>query len=244
MAFSRARLGFDRKVRLRWLDAALLGAELGDGAPQLRARLRNVLRHDMAETGPGGAMGKTLTVLLRVWGPATPALRGLREEALRLAAEVSEPDRLWLHWGMVLATHPFALDLVAYTGRLLRLQGEVSADEIHRRMNERWGSGTTVRRAVQRMLANLVEWGVLKPGSTRGAYTSAERRVAPSASVQVWMIEALLRAHGVAVMSLQQIESSPALFPFALRLTYPEMRQSERMELMRHGGDVDVFALR
>jgi hypothetical protein len=244
LALTRTRLGFDRKVRFGWLDATVLGLSLGDDLPALRRRLRNVLAQELSDSGPGGAIGKTITVLTRVWAAPTPALRPMRDEALRLFGTVSGDESLWLHWGMVLATHPFALDLATHTGRLLALQGDVSLGEIHRRMVEHWGQNSTLDRAVARMLSNFVDWGVLRSGERRGLYTRTPARPPPSPAVQVWMIEALLRAQGVPCASLGQIQAAPAMFPFALKLVLAEVRESPRMELVRQGMDVDMVALR
>lgn len=245
MALSRDMLGFDRKVRLRWLDLTAEGLLLGDDLPQLRSRLRRVLAAELRDNGPGGALGKTMTVLLRVWANPSPPLLAFRAEGLRLYRELPSNQTLWLHWGMALATHPFLCELATHTGRLLALQDDVSFAEVHRRMMERWGERTTLTRAVQRALWSLTEWGVLQATSRPGIFAAPRaRRDAPSEAVQVWMIEALLRATGTPCMSLRQVESSPALFPFKVELVVAEMRKSSRIELTRQGVDTDMVGLR
>lgn len=244
MTIRRTTLGFDRKLRLGWLDAAALGLRAGDDVAALRARLRGVLAGEVRGESARGALDKTLTVLLRVWCPTTAPLRSLRDEALRLHGEIASDEGLWLHWGMILATHPFALDVATQTGRLLALQDDVSVGELNRRMVERWGASSTLDRALQRTLGNMIDWGVLAHGARRGLYCAVPRRTSPSPEVTVWMIEALLRAQGVPCASLRQIESAPALFPFALKLLAHEMRRSSRVELFRQGVDMDMLALR
>lgn len=244
MAVSRAMLGFDRKVRLRWLDLTASRLLLGDDLPTLRDRLRHALSYDLKDNGPGGALGKTLTVLLRVWANPTPALRAFREEALRLYGELPSDQTLWVHWGMVMATHPFMFELATHTGRLLGIQDDVSLAEVRLRMIERWGDRSTLQRAVQRAMWNLAEWGVLRATGTPSVYGPTPKRPPPSDAVQVWMIEALLRAQNTPCLSLRQVETAPSLFPFALQLTLSEVRKNVRMELMRQGADVDMVALR
>lgn len=244
MALSRSMLGFDRKVRLRWLDLVAERILLGDDLSTLRDRLRHTLSSELNDNGSGGALGKTLTVLMRVWANPAPALRAFREEALRLYRDTPSDQTLWLHWGMVMATHPFVCELATHTGRLLALQDDVSLAEVKLRMIERWGDRTTLRRAVQRTMWSLTEWRVLSETESSGVYAATPRRRAPSEAVQVWMIEALLRAQNTPCMSLRQVETSPALFPFDVRLVVSEMRKSPRIELSRQGADVDMVALR
>lgn len=244
MAVSRSMLGFDRKVRLRWLDMTVERLLLGDDLPALRSRLRRALAHDLADNGPGGALGKTLTVLLRVWASPSPALRAFREEALRLYADTPSDETVWLHWGMVIATHPFVFDVATHAGRLLALQQDVSLAEVRLRMIERWGDRSTLQRAVQRVMWNLAEWGALVPATERSVYRRAPKRRPPSDAVQVWMIEALLRAQNTPCLSLRQIEVAPSLFPFAMELVVSEVRKNPRVELTRQGVDNDMLALR
>ena len=154
------------------------------------------------------------------------------------------PERVWLHWGMTLATHRFAFDLATHTGRLLALQDDVSVRELRRRMAEGWGERSTLEHAMQRALANFVEWGLLGRTDRRGVYRAAPKRTSTQAPLRVWLMEAWLRAKHVPCASLQQIENAPALFPFEMDLVRSEVRQSSRLELTRQGADTEMVALR
>lgn len=44
-------------------------------------------------------------------------------------------------------------------------------------------------------------------------------------------------------LPLAQISKHPALFPFEIQITAQQLRESERMQVLRHGVDADVVAL-
>ena len=185
-AGARPIIGFDRKIRLRWLDATAEWTAQGLAAPAIRGQLERLLDGHVAGEGSHSARGKTMTVLLHVWTAVPDAVAPLRDDGLALLRGRAGRDRLPLHWGMCLATYPFFRDVAAATGRLLALQGSAGLSQVVRRMTESWGERTTVTRAVQRVVRSFVEWGALvetgdrertpprpgfpSPGSVRGCW--------------------------------------------------------------------------
>ena len=113
-------IGFDRKIRLSWLDATADWAAQGLPAAAIRTRLDRLLDGQVAGNGPHSARGKNMTVLMHVWVLVPRTLVQLRNEGLNLLDNRFGRDRLPLHWGMCLATYPFFRDVAATTGRLLR----------------------------------------------------------------------------------------------------------------------------
>lgn len=240
----RQVLGFDRRVRAEWLELAADLARSGCSPTTMREALRGALNASPEASESTRVVTQTLTILMRVWGTLPPGMRAFRDEALRLYGEVAADERFWLQWGMILATHRFVLDAATHAGRLLALQDDLSVQELHRRLLERWGDRSTVVYAVARVMANFVDWSVLARATQRGVYRATPRRTTRDPRLKVWMVEAWLRANGVPCASLTQIAHAPALFPFELDLVRSEMRRSSRLELMRQGMDTEMLALR
>ena len=176
---TRRIIGFDRKIRLSWLDATVEWTAQGLSAAEARAQLERLLDGQVAGDGPHSARGKTMTVLLHVWKAVPDAAVPLRDDGLALLSSRCGRDRLPLHWGMCLATYPFFRDVAATTGRLLALQGTAALSQIVRRMAESWGERSTLTRAVQRVVRSCVEWGVLVETGGRGTYSCAEKIAVP-----------------------------------------------------------------
>ena len=154
-------VGFDRKIRLSWLDATADWAAQGLSAAAIRKRLDRLLDDQIAGKGWHSARGKTITVLMHVWVLVPDTLVPLRDDGLLLLRDRGEDGRLPLHWGMCLAGHPFFRDVTSTTGRLLSLQGTAALSQIVRRVTESWGTRSTVTRTVQRIVRSFVAWGVV-----------------------------------------------------------------------------------
>ena len=245
MGSMRGIVGFDRSIRLNWLDRTAEWASQGRSTADIRMRLNRLLDGQVAGEGPHSARGKTMTVLIHIWvqvpDPAVP----LRNEGLTLLSNSREHDRLPLHWGMCLATYPFFRDVAATTGRLLSLQGTATLAQVTRRIVEKWGARSTVTRASRRVVRSMVDWEVLRDTGRRGVFRGSRAQpVSNGNGVGVWLVEAGLLGSGREAVPLGAVTRHPMLFPFRLAVGAREAAASSRLELYREGAGGDVVTLR
>ena len=241
---TRRIIGFDRKIRLSWLDATAEWTMQGLAAPEIRAQLERLLDGHVAGMGPHSARGKTMTVLLHVWTAVPGVAVPLRDDALVLLRGRCGRDRLPLHWGMCLATYPFFRDVAATTGRLLALQGTAPVSQIVRRMAESWGERSTLKRAVQRVVRSFVEWGVLGESGDRGILSPAAKVVVSGDGIGPWLLEAGLVSCGRREYPLRGLVDGASFYPLDLALSVGDVSRSSRLELCRQGLDEDVVVLK
>jgi len=230
-------IGFDRRVKLQWLDAAARKAATETDTIEVRKYLDDFLQ---SECQSKEARRKTITVLTRIWARVPQKHRSLQERALGVLTEDCSDERLWLHWGMTLVAYPFFRDIADIIGRLLALQNDVSLEQIYRRLAERWGERSTVRRASQRVVRSMVDWGVLQDTKVKGVYIPATKKAPATVNVQLWFLEALLHAEVTQGVILQQLPQLPTAFPFHLDISVAAIRQSKRFEIERQGLDLDM----
>lgn len=233
-------IGFDRRVKLEWLDAAAWKAATEADITEVRKCLDDFLQ---SECRGKEARKKTITVLTRIWVRVPQKHRSLQERALGILTEDGSDTRLWLHWGMTLVAYPFFRDVADIIGRLLALQNEVSLEQVYRRLAECWGERSTVRRASQRVVRSMVDWGVLQDTAVKGVYIPAAPKGPASASVQLWFLEALLCSESTQVAILQQLPNLPSAFPFHLDISMANIRQSKRFEIQPQGLDLDMVTI-
>src|SRR5260370_41312210 len=104
-----AMIGYNRTVRLRWLDETvnlfLVGQNATEIIKTLRQRLQNQL--SIGSNAERGSREKTITILLKTWVRVPPPVRHLRDDAIELLHHTSRTDRLPLHWGITMAVYPF-----------------------------------------------------------------------------------------------------------------------------------------
>jgi hypothetical protein len=241
---TRQTLGFDRFIRLAWLDATAEGVARGLEPSDLRDALDAVLNGEVGGTGPHSARGKTKTVLLRIWHFVPEPLRPVRDEALAHFVRADLRHRLTLHWGMTAAAYPFFADVTTTIGRLSGLQGVVSRAQLRHRLSELWGERTTVERAWPRAIASLVDWGVLDPTEQRDLYRPRDPLPLTDLNVQRWLVEAAFVARGNGSVPFEQLARGPALFPFRLSLSAYDLRHHPRLDVVRLGLDEEVVVRR
>ena len=245
MGTRRKTIGFDRKLRLDWLDATADWAVQGLSVADLRTRLEQLLAGRVAGDGPHSARGKTMTVLLHIWVLVPDALVPLRDDGMALLRDRSGRDRLPLHWGMCVATYPFFRDVATTTGRLLSLQGTAALSQVVRRMTESWGERSTLIRAVQRVVRSFVEWGVLVETNERGIFSAAPKiTVADGDGVGPWLLEAGISNCENQARPFRSLAGAASFFPLELKLSPRHVEGSPRLEVHRQGLDEDVVVLK
>jgi len=228
---TRQRIGFDRFIRLTWLDQAALLARALQDADALRVALMDYVA---GEVRGEEAKRKTTFVLTRIWWRVPEEHIPLRDEALAQVARLAPEERLVLHWGMALLAYPLYHDVVAIVGRLLRLQGTFKVAQLSQRIGAEWGNRTTLEFAVPRILRSLADWGVLRSTEGVGCYR-ADTQITPShPQSALWLLEAVLRARCVDV-PVSDLLRAPELFPFAIPLSSGDLMRSERFQTHHQG---------
>lgn len=242
-----ARIGFDRFIRLNWLEQ--VARLVRDGAS--RSNIVDALDADLraafptAGDGSRNAREKVLTVLICTWSVVPPDLVTFRNDGLAMLDQVTSSGRLALHWGMLLAAYPFFGAVATTAGALLRLQGTFSAGQLQRRMRERYGERETVVRASRRVLQSMADWGALAETGEHGVYTNTTRRTITDVALGPWLIEAALRADERSALSLTSLVRTPSLFPLDLNgLRAGRLAARPRLEVVRQSLDEDIVLLR
>lgn len=239
----KGEIGFDRRLKLPWLDftADLVGR--GASPADVRQSLSQYLEGVLAESGTRGARSKTITVLCRLWCDDGSLVDPLRHDAVQFHRELPRKDSVWLHTGLAIATYPFFLSTLETLGRLLRLQQDVSLQEATRRVCEQWGDRERVARSARHVIQTVRDWGLLESTSKKGVYVSPEPRPLPQINLGIWLVRALLAGARRDIAPLAEVLGSPAIYPFQVSIIAPHhLRQSERIRLIRHGLDEELIS--
>lgn len=230
------RIGFDRLIRLRWLDQAALLAGRTREDVALRAE---ILRFLALELRGHAAQRKTATVLTRIWW-RTPAVHAaLRDEALVLFPHCHPNDRLILHWGMALLAYPLFGQAAGAVGRLLRLQGSLRLAQLSQRIAAQWGHRSTLDYAVPRIVYSMLDWQALIATEQPGVYQTGKPVTATDPSLLRWLLEAAMTAHGND-RPLNDLLRAVELFPFDLGPGAGQVMQSQRLQIYQQGQEMTM----
>jgi len=242
-----SQIGIDRLVRLDWLERVASLALAGNDTKAIKGVLQHDLKHlfRSEKTDVRGSLDKTITILLKIWLTPPPLLESLRVEGLELLKFLSQRDQLAVHWGMVMAVYPFWSGVAMQVGRLLRLQGTVTAAHVQRRIREQYGERETVSRRTRYVLRSYLDWGVLQESGSKGIYTAGTTLSIEDPWLIVWLVEASLHTRANGAAPLKALLDSPGFFPFRIKPVQAESIRaaSPRLDLLRHGLDDDLVVL-
>ena len=241
---TRIEIGFSQPIELPWLEHTAFLVASGRDPEQIRSSLDDLLIHKIAIASHASrnSRSKRVSILLRTWVLLPPSLQAFREAALELIRHLPSSQHLPLHYGMTLVAYPFFASVAENIGRLLRLQEDLTISQLQRRVSEALGQRDTVKEATRRVVRSLVDWGCLQQEQKSGTYAARAPLRIQEPELTSWLLEALLIARKQTSLPIDQIESSPVLFPFAL----PPIRDAvshlnKRLTLTRHGLDQEIL---
>ena len=238
----RPSIGFDRDIKLEWLDAVVTQVSAGRTTQEVRAYIHKMLGGVLAGGKPGAALTKSTTVLLHIWSQVPDNAVALRDRIAPVVSEISPQERVAAHWSMCVATYPFFLDVAANVGRLISLQGEVSLASLKRRLAERWGDRSLMPQATRKVIRSMVSWGTLRDIKP-GLYAQRERLLPVGARAGTFLVEAILVGSGQKSMAMTDIERHPALFPFHAAVSLSILRAAKQFAVHRQGVDMEIVEL-
>jgi hypothetical protein len=242
------RIGYDRRIKLEWVDLAaqllLEGCSEKEIEEQLLETLKPFLSVGKSKVNRGSGE-KAKTILMKTWVRVPANLVPLRNEGISIIESMPRHSRLPVHWGMTIAAYPFWGAVASNVGRVLRLQKTITLKTVSRRVGEQYGERSTAVDSARRVMMSMLDWGVIQRGKRWGTYSPTRRNSANSEKLVSWLFEALMWSQGKMQASVDQLKGSPVLFPFKL----PQIsgRQiaatSDRLEHVTHGLNQELLVL-
>lgn len=230
-------IGYNRTVKLRWLDETLdlflAGMTDADIYAALRERLKDEL--SVGSAAQRGSREKTITLLMKTWVRVPPPLQELRKDGVHLLEGVRRSERLPLHWGMTMAVYPFWRVVAEVTGRLFRLQGTAAPMQVQRRVKELFGEREAVARSARYVLRAFADWGVIVESGRSGEYSPAALFPVVDSKLALWLMESAVVSTSEGVTDFRSLVNALCLFPFKIdRIVPVQLTESGRLEVVRH----------
>lgn len=232
-------IGFNRNIKLAWLDAvAAFCTELSDAA-EIRDRLEPIIQQEISSPTN---IRKSVDILLNIWFKSNGDSPHLREEALayyRESAVVS--DRLWLHYGLTLVTYPFFSDVVDVIGQIGRYEESIRSAAVKKRVIAELGQLGSLDEAVSRIIFSLRDWGILTNAEQHNAYVPQYGILTTNNSrLETWLLSCALQAHAAEELPLSDLLRLPMLFPFRFTVSVRDLRQTPKLVVQRQGLGLDM----
>lgn len=230
-------VGFDQKIQLSHLDITaqeLRYTEKKDMYAKLDEYLRSDIKGDKSRKN-------AITMLMKIWCMVEPEYQELQGEALQAFPQASAQERILLHWGLTLLAYPFFKCVIEEMGNLLKLQNEVSSQQLNRRIKLLYGDRRRVEVAVSAVLGSLKAWGLIEHKG-KNIYTLPGRINVEGSFFKNWILEVLLRVSEYNIMPVDMLNSQAAFFPFEFEVSITEL-DGTRIKVDRQGLDQFMLSL-
>ena len=232
-------VGFNRNIRLAWLDAAAALSGETDDPAAIRARLEAIVGEEIASRDN---RRKAVDILINIWVKTRDAAPSLHGEAVaRFGSAAVATDRLWLHHGLTLLAYPFVRETAAAIGQLGRYGDAVTPALVKQRLVAGRGQLGSLEKAVERVVFSLRDWGLVTGAEQRYAFRLVEPPLsAADAELERWLLACALRVHPADELPFADLVRLPELFPFRFTLGVDQLRHSPRFAVQRQGVGWDM----
>jgi len=227
-------IGFNRNIKLEWLDAtAAFCVEMDDPAA-IRQRLKPIIGQ---EIGSATNIRKAIDILLNIWCKYEEAQARLHQLALDFFQNSTVlTDRVWLHYGLAMLTYPFFSTAVTAIGQLSRYEETIETKAVREKLFGELGELGSIREAASRIVFSLRDWGILADAAARNAYVPKYREIkASDIKLEGWMLACAMKANAIEQLPFEDLLRLPALFPFQFSTALDDLRASELFEIERQG---------
>lgn len=223
-------VGFDQKVLLDHLDYTALQTK-----KYTRKEMYSILDGYLRDDITGAKSRKNaITMLMKIWYLVDENLLSIRNEILKQFNQLTNEERLCVHWGLTIAAYPFFRDVANEFGRLFQLQDEVSSTAIGKRMKAAYGERRRVEVATSAVLTSMRAWKVIHPVGGR-SYIKHEKIAIVNPLIQSFLIHVLFNVLDSDSLPINLLQSHQLLFPFAYELNISELRESKEFSFYRQG---------
>jgi len=235
-------IGFNRNIKLDWLNAtASFCAEINDPA-EIRERLEVVLSQDRSGVE---AIRKSIDILINIWYKNKEHYPTLVEFAIKHYKETFNPaDRLWLHFGLTSLYFSFFRETASVIGKLSKRGSLITNKEVIKQLISERGHLGSLERSVQRIVSSLRDWGLIIDSDQPFAYKARYRDLeTDNLELQAWLLQCAFIGKNVEQIPYEDLIRLPELFPFKINVGLDYLRKKSPFSVYRGGGGVNMIEL-
>jgi len=236
-------IGFNRNIKLDWLNAtASFCAETNDPT-EIRERLEVVLAQDRSGVE---AIRKSIDILINIWHKNKEEYPALIEYAGKHFTETFNPsDRLWLHYGLTSLYYSIFRETTSVIGKLSKLGSIITNKEVIKQLISERGHLGSLERSAQRIMSSLRDWDLLAESDKSFAYKARYRELqTDSLELQAWLLQCAFIAKNVEQIPYEDIIRLPELFPFNITVSLDYLRKNAPFSVYRSGGGINMIELK
>ena len=235
-------IGFNRNIKLDWLNAAASFCTDTNDPAEIRDRLEGVLVQDRSGVE---AIRKSIDILINIWHKNKKEYPFLVDFATKHFQKTFNPlDRIWLHFGLTSLYYSFFRETTSVIGKLSRRGNLVTNKEVIKQLISDRGHLGSLERSAQRIVSSLREWDLLIDTNQTYAYKARYHELeTESLELQVWLLQCAFIGKNVAQIPYEDLIRLPELFPFNINVGLDFLRKNTPFSVYRAGGGINMIEL-
>lgn len=227
-------VGLSRNLKLPWLNEVVRLYADGLNENEIKEKLNEYLSFEI--TSPTN-IRKTREILMNIWVYENEYTSFLRDEALRLIKKDSD-YALPVHWCMMLAAYPVFQDMCRLIGKIGEFEENITTKQIKQKLFDEWGERSTLYHSSDKLIATLKVFDVLESEKV-GVYSIKKHKLSDVEIIN-FMLYVMMKIDDAGYYSMQELENSLYLFPFAYKVSKEAILGDDRFMMSNFGGELSV----
>jgi len=231
-------IGFNRNVKLDWLDAIASYVSETEDHVEIRERLEAIMPNvEGVET-----KRKNIDILVNIWLKSKDISPNLYKEAKNLFNGIHNPkERIWLHYGLTLIYYPYFREIALLVGQISRYDEEFTKIMVKEKLISSRGELGSLERSLRYVLSSMKDWKVLAEGRNKHRYIAHRKNIqTDNNDLQVWLLSCSLLAHPASQIPFDDLLRLPELFPFQFTLNLDDLRNTPNISVYRQGSGMNM----
>lgn len=234
-------IGFNRNVKLDWLDAIASFVLETEDQLEIRARLESI----MFDVEGVETKRKNIDILVNIWLKTKENSPVLYSEAKELYSGIIIPsDRLWLHYGMTLIYYPYFREVALLVGQICRHEDQFTKIMVKERLIDSRGELGSLERSLRYVLSSMKDWGILSKGKNQSIYIANRKNFkTENKNLELWLLACSLHAHPANQLPFEDLLRLTELFPFRFSINVDHLRTNQKFYIQRQGAGIIMVEL-
>ncbi len=234
-------IGFNRNVKLDWLDAIASFVSETEDQLEIRDRLESI----MFDVEGAETKRKNIDILVNIWLKSKEISPVLYSEAKELYNGIINPsDRLWLHYGLTLIYYPYFREIAMLVGQICRYEDQFNKTMVKEKLIGSRGELGSLERSLRYVLSSMKDWGVLSEGKNQSLYIANRKNFRTDyENLESWLLACSLHAHQASQLPFEDLLRLPELFPFSFSINVDLLRNNQKFYIHRQGAGLIMVEL-
>lgn len=235
-------IGFNRNIKLDWLNATASFCAETDDPSEIRERLETVLAQDRSGVE---AIRKSIDILINIWYKNREQYPELLKYPLNhFQNTFHTSDRLWLHFGLTSLYYSFFRETASVIGKLSKRGSLITTKEVIKQLISERGHLGSLERSAQRIISSLRDWDVLTDSDQSFAYQARYRELeTDNLELETWLLQCAFIGKNVEQIPFEDLIRLPELFPFKIKVGLDYLRKNTPFSVYRAGGGINMVEL-